>query len=174
MIPRGTGMSGRHAEIVRRYDGRTWSWHLHDLESTNGTFARASSVILHQDQEFAVSGCVSFRSDHSVKGAGDEETVRASATLQVVGTGSSPAEGARRRDDFEALPHRDLQRDRGSPAHVDGCRILDRADASRCTIVVKERSSTLAHAPVPGRQGPLDRSPTPRSRCSVWGRISGG
>ena len=51
VIPHDPGISGRHAEIVRRLDGGQLRWFLRDLQSTNGTFARASSVVLRDGQE---------------------------------------------------------------------------------------------------------------------------
>jgi hypothetical protein len=46
-------MSGRHAEIQRRRTDDRYQWFLVDLESTNGTFIRAHSVVLrHNDELF--------------------------------------------------------------------------------------------------------------------------
>jgi len=56
VIPHDAGMSGRHAEIVRRpADGR-YRWFLRDLGSTNGTFARAARAALVDGQEMLVGG----------------------------------------------------------------------------------------------------------------------
>jgi len=54
LIPHDAGISGRHAEVCRRAAGGQFHWFLRDLQSTNGTFARASSVILHPGQEVLV------------------------------------------------------------------------------------------------------------------------
>ena len=54
VIPHDGGISGRHAEIVRRPEGGQFRWYLRDLQSTNGTFVRASNVILHPDQEVLI------------------------------------------------------------------------------------------------------------------------
>jgi pSer/pThr/pTyr-binding forkhead associated (FHA) protein len=54
VIPHDTGMSGRHAEISRRAEGTACRWYLRDLNSTNGTFARVSQVVLHPGQEVLV------------------------------------------------------------------------------------------------------------------------
>ena len=56
VIPHDGGMSGRHAELSRRLVGGHHRWYLRDLDSTNGTFARAASVILLPGQEFLVGG----------------------------------------------------------------------------------------------------------------------
>src|SRR5689334_8946084 len=42
VIPHDGGISGRHAEIVRRPEGGQFRWYLRDLQSTNGTFVRAA------------------------------------------------------------------------------------------------------------------------------------
>jgi pSer/pThr/pTyr-binding forkhead associated (FHA) protein len=50
------GISGRHAEISRRHENGEHHWYLKDLQSTNGTFVRAATVILSQDQEVLIGG----------------------------------------------------------------------------------------------------------------------
>jgi hypothetical protein len=81
VIPHDTGMSGRHAEIVRRSDGNGWSWHLRDLGSTNGTFVRASTVMLGHDQEFMV-GVRLFRFEGTAPIAGAEEPASKAVTTR--------------------------------------------------------------------------------------------
>jgi pSer/pThr/pTyr-binding forkhead associated (FHA) protein len=55
-IPHDGGISGRHAEISRRHENGEHHWYLKDLQSTNGTFVRAATVILNQDQEVLIGG----------------------------------------------------------------------------------------------------------------------
>jgi pSer/pThr/pTyr-binding forkhead associated (FHA) protein len=55
-IPDDGGISGRHAEISRRSENGEHRWYLKDLQSTNGTFVRASTVILSHDQEVLIGG----------------------------------------------------------------------------------------------------------------------
>jgi pSer/pThr/pTyr-binding forkhead associated (FHA) protein len=55
-IPHDGGMSGRHAEISRRHENGEHRWYLKDLQSTNGTFVRAATIILSQEQEFLIGG----------------------------------------------------------------------------------------------------------------------
>ena len=55
-IPHDGGMSGRHAEIGRRHENGEHCWYLKDLQSTNGTFVRASTVILSHEQEILIGG----------------------------------------------------------------------------------------------------------------------
>jgi pSer/pThr/pTyr-binding forkhead associated (FHA) protein len=54
VIPHDVGISGRHVEISRRFEAGHHRWYLRDLQSTNGTFVRASSVILNPDQEVLI------------------------------------------------------------------------------------------------------------------------
>jgi pSer/pThr/pTyr-binding forkhead associated (FHA) protein len=56
VIPHDGGISGRHAEISRRVENGKATWFLKDLQSTNGTFVRASTVVLHHDQELLIGG----------------------------------------------------------------------------------------------------------------------
>jgi pSer/pThr/pTyr-binding forkhead associated (FHA) protein len=54
VIPHDGGISGRHAEITRRPGHGEHCWYLKDLQSTNGTFVRASTVTLSHEQEFLI------------------------------------------------------------------------------------------------------------------------
>ena len=63
-IPHDSGISGRHAEIGRRHENGEHCWYLKDLQSTNGTFVRASTVTLSHEQELLI-GSRRFRFDVS-------------------------------------------------------------------------------------------------------------
>ena len=54
VIPHDSGISGRHAEISRRFENGAHYWYLKDLQSTNGTFVRAATITLSHDQEFLI------------------------------------------------------------------------------------------------------------------------
>jgi pSer/pThr/pTyr-binding forkhead associated (FHA) protein len=54
VIPHDSGISGRHAEISRRLENGERAWYLKDLQSTNGTFVRAATVILSDGQELMI------------------------------------------------------------------------------------------------------------------------
>ena len=54
LIPHDGGISGRHAEISRRLENGEHCWYLKDLQSTNGTFVRSSTVILSHEQEVLI------------------------------------------------------------------------------------------------------------------------
>jgi len=54
LIPHDSGISGRHAEISRRIENSERCWYLKDLQSTNGTFVRAATVILSHEQELLI------------------------------------------------------------------------------------------------------------------------
>jgi pSer/pThr/pTyr-binding forkhead associated (FHA) protein len=68
VIPHDSGISARHAEIVRRPEGGKYAWYLRDLQSTNGTFVRAATVNLNQDQEVLI-GRSRFRYDSGARSA---------------------------------------------------------------------------------------------------------
>jgi pSer/pThr/pTyr-binding forkhead associated (FHA) protein len=53
-IPHDSAMSGQHAEISRRFENGEHCWYLKDLSSTNGTFVRASTILLNHEQELLV------------------------------------------------------------------------------------------------------------------------
>jgi pSer/pThr/pTyr-binding forkhead associated (FHA) protein len=55
-IPHDGGISGRHVEISRRHENGEYCWYLKDLQSTNGTFVRASTVVLNHEQELLIGG----------------------------------------------------------------------------------------------------------------------
>jgi pSer/pThr/pTyr-binding forkhead associated (FHA) protein len=54
IIPHDAGISGRHAEISRRFENGLYHWYLRDLQSTNGTFVRAANVLLTPNQELLI------------------------------------------------------------------------------------------------------------------------
>ncbi len=82
IIPHDSGMSGRHVEIVRRDDGGgMWTWLLRDLNSSNGTFVRASSVALSRGQEFMIGGRL-FRFDAPPPSASAEHPVPVAVSTQ--------------------------------------------------------------------------------------------
>ncbi|MGP0063275.1 MAG: FHA domain-containing protein [Isosphaeraceae bacterium] len=56
LIPHDTAISGRHAEINRRFENGEHRWYLRDMQSTNGTFVRASTIHLSHEQEFLIGG----------------------------------------------------------------------------------------------------------------------
>jgi pSer/pThr/pTyr-binding forkhead associated (FHA) protein len=56
VIVHDSGMSGKHAQISRRLENREYAWYLRDLQSTNGTFVRAATVLLSHEQELLIGG----------------------------------------------------------------------------------------------------------------------
>ncbi|QVL32676.1 FHA domain-containing protein [Telmatocola sphagniphila] len=71
-IPHDAMISTKHAELIRQKNRENWRWILSDLGSTNGSFVRVGSGILHNRQEFLI-GRTHYRFD-SAKG---ESTVPA-------------------------------------------------------------------------------------------------
>lgn len=49
-------MSSEHAVVQRREEAGRWTWHVVDLDSTNGTFVRVTEVPLENEQEFWLGG----------------------------------------------------------------------------------------------------------------------
>ncbi|WP_406698150.1 FHA domain-containing protein [Singulisphaera sp. Ch08] len=170
IIPHDSGMSGRHAEIVRRNDGRAWSWHLRDLGSTNGTFVRASTVLLHQDQEFMV-GTRLFRFDAPVVASAAEEPSRANATRKWevpsragaggLAPGMAPACLVEISKGAELCRHA-----------LTGGEIWLGRDPSRCAIVVDDPFVDPRHARIYRDEKGRWVVANQRSRNGVWGRAS--
>ena len=74
-------MSGRHAEISRRFENGEHCWYLKDLQSTNGTFVRASTIILNHEQEFLIgSGRFRFEVPHGRRNQRRRSNPRCNAT----------------------------------------------------------------------------------------------
>lgn len=53
-IPHDDAMSGNHCQIYRTHHAGRWRWHLKDLQSTNGTFARVGTALLGSGQEIMI------------------------------------------------------------------------------------------------------------------------
>lgn len=49
LLPNDASVSGSHAEIRRTSWNGGFQWHLHDLNSVNGTFVRCVRAVLHQN-----------------------------------------------------------------------------------------------------------------------------
>jgi pSer/pThr/pTyr-binding forkhead associated (FHA) protein len=71
-IPHDDMMSGRHAELFRERTGDRVRWHIRDLGSTNGTYARISTTLIRQGQEMLV-GTRRFRFTTGAQAAALEE-----------------------------------------------------------------------------------------------------
>jgi hypothetical protein len=67
-IPHDSAMSGRHAEIVRRFENGASRWYLVDLQSSNGTFVRVSKSFLKHGDELLL-GSRPYRFDAAPAGA---------------------------------------------------------------------------------------------------------
>jgi pSer/pThr/pTyr-binding forkhead associated (FHA) protein len=94
VIPHDSGISGRHAEICRRLENGAYRWYLKDLQSTNGTFVRASSMILGHQQEFLV-GSRRFRfqapAPPTDPNAASDQSVNATRKWQTLSSGEIAA-----------------------------------------------------------------------------------
>jgi pSer/pThr/pTyr-binding forkhead associated (FHA) protein len=106
VIPHDGGMSARHAEITRRREGGESRWILRDLQSTNGTFARASTVVLHHGQEVMI-GRTRLRFESSTPpdpAPADPAEVNATRKWQAIPAPAAPAVPAPRPTFVELTP----------------------------------------------------------------------
>lgn len=65
-LPNDASISGAHAEIRRTSWKGGFQWHLHDLDSANGTFVRCVRAVLHQNA-ILVLGARRFRLRNPLK-----------------------------------------------------------------------------------------------------------
>lgn len=167
VIPHDSGISGRHAEITRRFENGEHLWYMRDLQSTNGTFVRASTVILSHEQELLI-GSRRFRFE-------------APAPTTVPAQAQGPDVNATRK--WEAIP--------GPPAVVMGHPTLvdispGRAgrrftlterehwtgrDPGQCSIVIEDPAVDRRHARLYRDDKNRWVIANARSRNGLWARI---
>ncbi len=145
VIPHDGGISGRHAELSRRIEGSQSRWYLRDLQSTNGTFVRAATVILLADQEVLI-GRGRFRFDAAAALAVPEPAavpgpLNATRKLQGLSPGDLAALG--RPSLVEMTPRGEGRRYvLGEPEVWIG------RDPNQCTIVLNDATVDPRHARV--------------------------
>jgi hypothetical protein len=66
MVPNDPSISGAHAEIRRTPWKGGFQWHLHDLDSVNGTFVRCVRAVLHENA-VVILGSRRFRLKNPLK-----------------------------------------------------------------------------------------------------------
>jgi hypothetical protein len=69
IVPNDPSISGAHAEIRRTPWKGGFQWHLHDLESVNGTFARCVRAVLHENA-VVILGARRFRLKNPLRPSG--------------------------------------------------------------------------------------------------------
>jgi pSer/pThr/pTyr-binding forkhead associated (FHA) protein len=89
VIPHDGGMSGKHVEISRRLDRGESRWFLRDLNSTNGTFVRAATVILNHGQEILLGG-KRLRFEIPAAIAEEAQPIAGTQKWQVLTPGAAP------------------------------------------------------------------------------------
>lgn len=89
VIPHDPGISGRHAELRRVPHNGRFRWFLRDLKSTNGTFVRAASAILDDQQEFLV-GTTRFRLELTAARASTTDALRSTSHWGAMDKRTSP------------------------------------------------------------------------------------
>jgi pSer/pThr/pTyr-binding forkhead associated (FHA) protein len=88
VIPHDGGMSGRHAEITRRWENGQFNWYLKDLTSSNGTFVKVSRVLMGPQKEIQL-GSRRYRIEESTAPSVVEAQLRPAATRKWQLDGSS-------------------------------------------------------------------------------------
>lgn len=92
VIPHDEALSGQHAEIVRRWDGGRYTWHIADLKSRNGTFFRVAKVLLAHQREIVLGGRIyRFELPQAPTPGGPEGPPLATRKWQVGGAGPVPS-----------------------------------------------------------------------------------
>lgn len=171
VIPHDSGMSGRHAEIVRRNDGNgPWTWHLRDLGSTNGTFVRAAIILLEPGQEFMV-GTRLLRFELTVPAVTNPEPgTNATRKWEVPGRAGTGGHAA-----GALAPAALVEISKGvvvrRHALVDSVSWLGR-DPSSCQILVDDPYVDLRHARIARDEKGRWVVANERSRNGLWGRIA--
>jgi pSer/pThr/pTyr-binding forkhead associated (FHA) protein len=170
VIPHDNGISGRHAELSRRFEDGVYTWFLKDLKSTNGTFVRASNVTLHHDQELLV-GARRFRFEAPQAPAGGD--VEANQPVNATRKWAVPAEASAT---VPAPAHSvlvDVSQALVTPRTVlKGPELWIGRDASQCAIVVDDPTADRKHARV-YRDEKSQRwvVANNRSRNGIWARV---
>lgn len=175
VIPHDTGMSGRHAEIVRRGDGNGWSWQLRDLGSTNGTFVRASTITLNHDQEFMV-GSRLFRFDAPTPPApaAEEPTSKAITTRKWEVPSLARAGTGGRVSDASIASLIEISKGAELRRHTltEGEEYWLGRDPSTCNVVVDDPYVDPRHARIYRDAKGRWLVANERSRNGLWGRIA--
>ncbi len=141
VIGHDNGISSRHAEISRRSENGEWAWYLKDLQSTNGTFVRTSTVLLSQGQELLI-GRRRFRFEAPATALGAVEPAPvANATQKWESLSRDQILAASRPELVDISPGSLPQR---FPL-PDGETFLGR-DASLCSIIVEDDLVDRRHA----------------------------
>jgi pSer/pThr/pTyr-binding forkhead associated (FHA) protein len=165
-VPHDGGISGRHAEISRRYENGEHCWYLKDLQSTNGTFVRASTVVLSHEQEFLL-GSRRFRYEVPAvpeQAAAVEPAINATRKWESL-AGSSAVSGLQPAL-VDVSPGRPGQRfPLREQEHWLG------RDPTQCSIVVDDPMVNRRHARVYRDEKNRWIVANARSRNGLWARI---
>jgi len=170
VIPHDSGISKQHAEISRRFENGEFNWYLRDLQSTNGTFVRASTVVLHHEQEILV-GSSRFRFESAGKLAEQGEPEMVANTTRKYESPSKAGLSATR----AALPPTLVEVALGSEARrfllTDDREHWIGRDPRQCTIVVSDPTVDRRHARI-SRDEKSQRwiVANERSRNGLWAR----
>jgi pSer/pThr/pTyr-binding forkhead associated (FHA) protein len=165
-IPHDAGISGRHAEVSRRLENGEHCWYLTDLQSTNGTFVRAATVILNHEQEVLI-GSGRFRFEVPADPAESVPAIKAevNSTSKWESSGS-PAVAESQPTFVDISP--------GRPGRRFALREREYwagRDPSQCSIVINDPMVDKKHARMYRDEKNRWIIANARSRNGLWARI---
>jgi pSer/pThr/pTyr-binding forkhead associated (FHA) protein len=168
VIPHDGGMSGRHAEISRRFVDQSYRWTLRDLGSTNGTFIRTARALLHDGQEFLIGG-IRYRFDSAAPTAASgrpdrDQEARPAIRRNLVDVPGGPSMPAPRL--VEIKPHGE-----GLTFQLTEPETWIGRDPRRCGIVLDHPAVSPRHAVIRTRRRGRRVIENAGSRDGVWLRF---
>ena len=166
-IPHDAGISGRHAELSRRFENGEHCWYLKDLQSTNGTFVRAATVILNHEQEVLIgSGRFRFEVPAVLADSAPAIESEVNATRKWESLSGSRAVTASQPAFVDISP--------GRPGRRFALREQEYwvgRDPSLCSIVINDPMVDKKHARVYRDEKNRWSIANARSRNGLWARI---
>jgi pSer/pThr/pTyr-binding forkhead associated (FHA) protein len=166
-IPHDAGISSRHAEVSRRFENGEHCWYLKDLQSTNGTFIRASTVILNHEQEILI-GSGRFRFEVLTAPADSAPAIESevNATRKWEALSSSRSVAALHPALIDISPGRPGRR---FPLREQ--ELWVGRDPTQCAIVINDPMVDMKHARIYRDEKNRWIIANARSRNGVWARI---
>jgi len=166
-IPHDVGISGRHAEVSRRFENGEHRWYLKDLQSTNGTFVRASTVILNHEQEMLIgSGRFRFEVPAAQSESAPAIESEVNATRKWESLSGSPSVAGLQPALVDISPGRPGRRfPLREQEHWVG------RDPSQCAIVINDPMADKKHARIYRDEKNRWIIANARSRNGLWARI---
>ncbi len=166
IIPHDGGLSGKHAEISRRWENGQFNWYLKDLQSTNGTFVKVSRVILGPQKEILL-GSRRYHLEEATPAPLMEAQARPNATRkwQVDGSSEIVQQG------IAALVELNDQ-GTGQRFNLTGTEHWLGRDPSQCSIVIDDRMLNPRHARLHRDAKGRWEIENSQSRNGLWLRVA--